>query len=114
MHWEDLKADMNGVYDGYIKCGVTTMQEIDSKWYVMQRKEVPISNLNEYHLLQNSRRNKSAPSLTRSIFLLKDNEGHYVNNVCILQYIVENDEGRVEFAVQGHGNQQLFPFKKLQ
>ena len=117
-HWEDLKADMNGVYDGFIRCGKSTVAEVDGDWNVLHRQEVPLTSQNEYHFLQHSKRNKAASTLSRSIFLLKDYEGKYLNNVALLQYNVDNEDGYVQFEVQGHGNRKsienrpYFPTKK--
>ena len=118
-NWEDIKADMNGVYDGVLRCAVWTIEWYDGMWSLLHKKKVPLSSMDNYHLVQNSRRNKAAPSLARSIFILKDMKGNIVNNVCILQYHVDNDEGRVDdVEVQKHGNSRssnprpFYPLKK--
>lgn len=53
------------------------------------------------------------------MFLLKDMKGNLVENVCLLQYYVSNEEGRVDdIEVQKHGNSRfsnpksLYPLKK--
>ena len=53
------------------------------------------------------------------MFLLKDVKGNLVENVCILQYHVSNEEGRVDdVEVQKHGNSKFtnpksfYPVKK--
>ena len=74
-------------------------------WSLLHKKKAPLSSMENYHLVQNSRRNKAAPSLARSIFILKYMKGNIVNNVCLLQYHVDNAEGRVDdVEVQKHGN----------
>lgn len=104
-NWEDIKADMNGVYNGVLRCAVWTIEWYDGCWTIRQKKKAPLASMETYHLVQNSKRNKAAPSLVRSIFLLKDMKGNVVNNVCLLQYHVNSDDGRVdEVEVQKHGN----------
>ena len=118
-NWEDLKADMNGVYDGVLRCAVWTIEMDNGSWTLLQKKKTPLTSRNTYHLIQNSRRNKAAPSLVRSMFLLKDVKGNLVVNVCRLQYHVSNEEGRVDSGeVQKHGNSRFtnpksfYPVKK--
>ena len=107
-NWEDLKADMNGVYEGVLRWAVWTIEMENGSWTLLQKKKAPLTSRNTYHLIQNSRRKKAAPSLVRSMFLLKDVEGNLVENVCLLQYHVSNEEGRVDdVEVQKHGNSRL-------
>ena len=82
-NWEDLKADMNGVYDGVLRCAVWTIEMDNGSWTLLQKNKAPLTSRNTYHLIQNSRRNKAAPSLVRSMFLLKDVKGNLVENVCL-------------------------------
>ena len=91
-NWEDLKADMNGVYDSVLRCAVSTIEMDDSSWTLLQKKKAPLTSRNTYHLIQNSRRNKAAPSLVRSLFLMKDVKGNTVENICLLQYHVSNEK----------------------
>ena len=110
---------MNGVYTGVLRCGVWTLecQEAYSCTIVAQ-KEIPLTSANTYHLVVNSKTNKAGQPLVRSIFLLKDCKGNFVNNVCLLQYHVKNPTGRVEFEVLQHGNckgagaKSYYPIKK--
>lgn len=95
-NWEDLKSDMNGVYDGVLRCAVWTTEMNNGSWTLLQKKKAPLTSRNTYHLIQNSRRNKAALSLVRSTFLLKDVKGNLIENVCLLQYHVSNEEGRVD------------------
>ena len=107
-NWEDLKADMNGVYEGVLRCSVWTIKMENGSWTLLQKKKAPLTSRNTYHLIQNSKRNKAAPSLVRSMFLLKDVEGNLVENVCLLQCHVSNEEGRVDdVEVQKHRNSRL-------
>lgn len=118
-NWEDIKADMNGVYDGVLHCAVWTIEWHDGSWTLLEKKKCPLSSRNSYHLIQNCRRNKAAPSLVRSMFLLKDVKGNEVENVCLLQYHVNNSNGRFdEVEVRSHGNSRytnpkpFYPLKK--
>ena len=117
-HWEDVKADMNGVYTGVLRCGVWTVECKEDSYSVLARKETPLTSSRSYHLVINSKKNKAAPSLVRSLFLLKDRNGDFVNNVCLLQYHVNTSSGSVEFDVQQHGNMRgrakksFYPTKK--
>lgn len=118
-NWEDIKADTNGVYNGVLRCAVWTIEWHDGMWSLLHKKKAPLSSMDNYHLVQNSKKNKAAPSLARSIFLLKDMRGNIVNNVCLLQYHVDSDEGRVDnVEVQKHGNSRcsnpkpFYPLKK--
>ena len=88
-------------------------------WSLLEKKKVPLPSKDAYHLVQNSRKNKVAPALTRSIFLLKDVKGNSVNNVCLLQYHVSNKDARVEdLEIQKHSNSRwtnpkpFYPLKK--
>lgn len=92
-NWEDLKADMNGVYDGVLHCAVWTTEMDNGSWKFLQKKKAPLTSKNTYHLIQNSRRNKATPSLVRSMCLFKDVKGNLVENVCLLQYHVSNERG---------------------
>lgn len=118
-NWEDVKADMNGVYDGVLRCAVWTIEMDNVSWTLLQKKKAPLTSRSTYHLIQNSKRNKAAPSLVRSMFLLKDVKGNLVENVCLLQYHFSNEEGRVDdVEVQKHVNSRFtnpkpfYPVKK--
>ena len=102
--WEDIKADLNGVYNGVIRCGISTIEYEDGTCRQLTRKEVPLETDHGYHLLQNIKRNKAAPELVRSIFLLRSKEKEFVENVCLLQYNLTNAVGCVEVEVKSHGN----------
>ena len=91
----------------------------DGFWTLLQKKKAPLPSMDTFHFVQNSRRNKAAPSLARSIFLLKDMKGNIVNNVCLLQYHVNKVDGRVDTVeVKKHGNSRstnpkpFYPLKK--
>ena len=122
-NWEDLKADINGVSDGVLRCAVWTIEMGNGSWTLLQKKKAPLTSRNTYHLIHLSfdpnSRNKAAPSLVQSMFLLKDVKGNLVENVCLLQYHVSNEEGRVnDVEVQKHGNSRFtnpksfYPVKK--
>ena len=112
--WEDIKADMNGVYSGVLRCGIWTVEIENGLWSLIARKKFP----SMHHLIINSRKNKVAPSLVRSIFLLKDHNGKFVGDVCLLQYTVSNEAENVKVNVQQHGNCRkanptpFYPMKK--
>lgn len=92
-NWEDVKADMNGVYSGILRCAVWTIECRDGLWSLLKKKKAPLPSKDAFHLVQNSKTNKAAPALARSIFLFNDFKGNVVNNVCLLQYHVSNGEG---------------------
>lgn len=64
-NWEDLKADMNGVYNGVLCCPVWTIEMDNGSWTLLQKKKAHLTSKNTYHLIQNSKTNKAAPSLVR-------------------------------------------------
>lgn len=118
-NWEDVKADMNGVYSGILRCAVWTIECRDGLWSLLKKKKAPLPSKDAFHLVQNSKTNKAAPALARSIFLLNDFKGNVVNNVCLVQYHVSNSDGRVEdLQIQKHGNSRstnpkpFYPLKK--
>lgn len=118
-NWEDVKADMNGVYSGILRCVVWTIECCDGLWSLLKKKKAPLPSKDPFHLVQNSKTNKAAPALARSIFLLKDFKGNIVNNVCLVQYHVSNSDGRVEdLQIQKDGNSRstnpkpFYPLKK--
>eukprot|EP00112_Aurelia_sp_Birch-Aquarium-sp1_P005670 Seg1645.5 transcript_id=Seg1645.5/GoldUCD/mRNA.D3Y31 product="hypothetical protein" protein_id=Seg1645.5/GoldUCD/D3Y31 len=117
-NWEDIKSDLNGVYDGVVRCGISTVEYVEGKWVLLVRKEIHLHNDNTFHLIQNTRRNKAASQLVRSIFLLRDQDKKFVNDVCLLQYNVSNEAGFVQLDVQRHGNSKsalqkpFYPTKK--
>lgn len=103
--WEDIKADMNGVYNGVLRCGVWTIEVKDGAISVLARKKLPLmSPSTQYHLVINSKRNKAQPSLVRSIFLLQKENGTFVGDICLLQYHLISGSKQVDFEVQKHGN----------
>lgn len=96
---------MNGVYSGVLRCAVWTIECRDGLWSLLKKKKASLPSKDAFHLVQNSKMNKAAPALARSIFLLKDFKGNVVNNVCLVQYHVSNVDGRVEdLQIQKHGN----------
>lgn len=118
-NWEDVKADMNGVYSGILHCAVWTIECRDGLWSLLKKKKAPLPSKDAFHLVQNSKTNKAAPALARSIFLLNDFKGNVVNNVCLVQYHVSNSDGRVEdLQIQKHSNSRstnpkpFYPLKK--
>ena len=118
-NWKDVKADMNGVYSGILRCAVWTIECRDGLWSLLKKKKAPLPSKDAFHLVQNSKTNKAASALARSIFLLNDFKGNVVNNVCLVQYHVSNSDGRVEdLQIQKHGNSRstnpkpFYPLKK--
>ena len=84
---------MNGVY------------KLENGLYsVVFRKKIPLTLPTEFHLVQNSKRNKAAPTLVRSIFLLENKSGGVFGYDCLLQYHLTNGTEKVEIDVQKHGN----------
>ena len=96
-----------------------TIEMDNGSWTLLQKKKAPLTSRNTYLLIQNSRRNKAAQSLVRSMFLLNDVKGNLVDDVCRLQYHVSNEEGRADSVeVQKRGNSRFpnprsfYPVKK--
>ena len=95
---------MNGVYNGVLRCGVWTVKLNDGLWSVLSQKKIPLTSPTEFHLVLNSKRNKAEPTLVRSIFLLENESGRVVGDVCLLQYHLTSGKEKVEIEVQKHGN----------
>ena len=117
--WEDVKCDMNGVYEQVLRVGVWTVQvgEDPEDVEIVAKKRIPLEpGRKQFHPRMNSKRNKAG--LSRSIFLLEDHHGHIVNSTCLLQYHVDREGcDRVEFEVASHGNRKhgqrpFYPTKK--
>lgn len=118
-NWEDVKADMNGVCSGILRCAVWTIECREGLWSLLKKKKAPLPSKDAFHLVQNLKTNKAAPALARSIFLSHDFKGNVVNNVCLVQYHVSKSDGRVEdLQIQKHGNSRstnpkpFYPLKK--
>ena len=107
-HWEDIKDDMNGAYTNLLRCCIWTVecQKVaeDLEFRVVAKKELQLTESNQYHLVINSKGNKACPSLVRSIFVLKDSSNKIVNGVALLQYHIDTGEDEVDFQVSLHGN----------
>lgn len=69
--WEDIKADMNGVYNRVLRCGVWTVNFKDDLWSVLSQKKIPLTWPTEFHLVLNSKRNMTEPTLLSSFLLEK-------------------------------------------
>ena len=67
------------------------MQKVaeDLEFRVVAKKELQLTESNQYHLVINSKGNKACPSLVRSIFVLKDSSNKIVNGVALLQYHID-------------------------
>ena len=102
--WEDIKADMNGVYNRVLRCGIWTLKLEDGLWSVVSRKKIPLTSPTMFHLVLNSKANKAQPALVRSLFLLKNAGGGIVGDACLLQYYLTNGQEQVKINVQTHGN----------
>ena len=122
-HWEDVKSDMNGVYNGVLRCGVWTVEidianEEEVNVQIVAKKAMPLTSDKQFHLVLHSKKNKAGPSLARSIFLLKDKSSSIVKNMCIVQYHILDGSETAEFTVHAHGNatssfsKAFFPSKK--
>ena len=61
-----------------------TIEMNNGSWTLLQKKKAPLTSRNTYLLIQNSRRNKAAQSLVRSMFSLNDVKGNLVDDVCRL------------------------------
>ena len=87
-NWKDIKADRNGVYDGVLRCGVWTVScdasQHDTNFEIIANKKQNLIDDNQFHLTINSKRNKATPGLVRSIFLLTNMSGKFVNDACLL------------------------------
>ena len=109
-NWKDIKADRNGVYDGVLRCGVWTVScdasQHDTNFEIIAKKKQNLIDDNQFHLTINSKRNKATPGLVRSIFLLTDRSGKFVNDACLLQYHISTGEDAVEVQVKPHGNRK--------
>ena len=89
-NWKDIKVDRNGVYDGVLRCGVWTVScdasQHDTNFEIIAKKKQNLIDDNQFHLTINSKGNKATPVLVRSIFLLTNRSGQFVNEACLLQY----------------------------
>ena len=107
-HWEDIKDDMNGAYTKVLRCGTWTVEcqkdVEDLEFRVVAKKELQLTESNQYHLVIHSKANKACPSLVISIFVLKDSRSKIVNGVALLQYHIDTGEDEVGFQVSLHGN----------
>jgi len=95
---------MNGVYNGVLRCGVWTVKCENGLWSVVSRKKIPLTSPAEFHLVLNSKTNKAAPTLVRSIFLLGNESGRAMGDTCLLQYHLTDGTENVKVDVQKHGN----------
>ena len=107
---DDVKADMNGIYNKLLKISTWTISvdPVDATINILERKKVDIPNdaLDHYHLSIHSKMNHVG--LCRSIFLLLDKHGEVANRSCLLQYHIHSPlaQNKVEFDVLPHGNRK--------
>ena len=82
--WEDVKSDLNGAYDKNLRCYIWTIRTVcdENETYmkVEEERSVPVTESTRFHLVMNSRRNKSEPRLIRSLFLMKTKDGGILND----------------------------------
>ncbi|CAH3176865.1 unnamed protein product [Porites lobata] len=64
--WEDIKADMNGVYNRVLRCGIWTLKLEDGLWSVVSRKKIRLTSPTMFHLVLNSKANKAQPALSKA------------------------------------------------
>ena len=88
---------MNGVYNRVLRCGIWTLKLEDGLWSVVSRKKTSLTSPTMFHLVINSKVNKAQPAFVRSLFLLKDDEGGIVGDVCLLQYHLTYGQEQVSF-----------------
>lgn len=115
--WQDVKADMNGVFPGLLRSCTWTV-EVDSENDVVEfeKKKHKLVNERSFHIYNNSVKNSAG--LSRSIFLLHGQNGDIINSTCLLQYnILKEGCEQVAFEVPSHGNckkkgKSFYPTKK--
>ena len=84
---------------------VSTDSEEELDVEVIEKKKICLDKLiNYFHIKMNSKRNDA--NLCRSIFLLYDDHGNVVNDVCLLQYHIADGSDTVCFTVKPHGNRK--------
>lgn len=109
-NWEDMKDDMNGVFNKVLRCAVWTVEctkdaeEGQMQFSVLEKKALRLTASNQYHLHINSRANKACPQLVRSFFHLKDASSNFVNDSVLMQYHITTGQESVTFEVKPHGN----------
>lgn len=105
--WEDVKNDMNGVFNRVLRCAVWTIKKSadgSRSFEILRKKAVALQSSNEYHLHINSKAHKACPSFVRSIFHLTDSSSNIVLNTVILQYCIIDGKNKAIFNVPPHGN----------
>ncbi|PIK57067.1 hypothetical protein BSL78_06007 [Apostichopus japonicus] len=108
-NWEDIKTDMNGVFNVTLRNATWTISVHDDitgtkvGCEVLYKRREKLEDRAQYHVTQHFKRNKSSPDLVRSIFMLRDHKGNIVNNCALLQYYVTGGKD-VHLVVGSHGN----------
>lgn len=110
-NWEDVKSDMNGVYNKVLRNATWTIEvedlvsgeDTDVNCNILHRRKECLEGKNQFHLIQHFKGNKSSPELVRSIFLLRDIDDKIVNNCILMQYYTLNGSD-VHVVVGPHGN----------
>lgn len=116
-HWKDVKSDMNGSYSHTLRIASWTIKIDENKESnVIAKKKVDLKSSNQYHIYVHSTKNNSG--LCRSIFIMRGESGHVMNDQCLLQYTIQDKNcDKVSFNVPAHGNSKrsskpFYPVKK--
>jgi len=116
--WQDMKSDMNGVFFHTLRiCTWTVEVDQENEVQSLEKKKIPLTGQNMYHIYINSMRNEAG--LCRSIFFLRDQNEEILNSLCLLQYTIAKEVQCTEvvYDVPSHGNRKgkskpYYPTKK--
>lgn len=106
-NWQDIKCDMNGVYDRVLRNATWTVSIHDTsddvECDILHKRKEELTSPEQYHLIQHFKANKSSRDLIRSIFLIRNSHGEIMHNCVLVQYYVESGTN-VQIVVGSHGN----------
>lgn len=108
---------MNGSYSHTLRIASWTIEIDENKeGNVIAKKKIELKSSNQYHIYVHSTKNISG--LCRSIFIMRGEGGHVINDQCLLQYTIQDKNcDKVSFNVPAHGNSKksskpFYPVKK--
>ena len=107
---KDIVADGNGVFLNIGQPSVTVSVGNDMSFEVVARSKQKLTQPNQFHVRGVYYRHSKKEKFFRRLYDVRDKEGNIVNDIVVLQYVWDGEEGKVKLAPHGNATTTTTPY----
>ena len=107
---KDIVADGNGVFLNIGLPSVTVSVGNDMSFEVVARSKQKLTQPNQFHVRRVYYRHSKKEKFFRRLYDVRDKEGNIVNDIVVVQYVWDGEEGKVKLAPHGNATTTTTPY----